>query len=110
MKSTLYSYVFMAVVSQFACQSAAGQIRPAVKLITLDPGHFHAALVQKSMYEGVDSNVYVYAQVGYDVHEHLNRIKAYNENAIKPTHWNEKVYLGEIFWTRCSPRKKEMLL
>ena len=32
-----------------------------VKLITLDPGHFHAALVQKSMYEQVDSTVYVYA-------------------------------------------------
>jgi hypothetical protein len=25
-----------------------------VKLITLDPGHFHAALVQKSMYPQVD--------------------------------------------------------
>src|SRR5687768_12913728 len=26
-----------------------------IKLITLDPGHFHAALVQKSMYANVDS-------------------------------------------------------
>jgi hypothetical protein len=32
-----------------------------VKIITLDPGHFHAALVQKSMYSQIDSNVYVYA-------------------------------------------------
>ena len=33
-----------------------------VKLITLDPGHFHAALVQKTMYPQVDPNVYVYAE------------------------------------------------
>ena len=26
-----------------------------VKLITLDPGHFHSALVQKPMYNNVDS-------------------------------------------------------
>ena len=25
-----------------------------VKLMTLDPGHFHAALIQKSMYEQID--------------------------------------------------------
>jgi hypothetical protein len=27
-----------------------------VRLMTLDPGHFHAALVQKEMYPGVASN------------------------------------------------------
>jgi hypothetical protein len=32
-----------------------------LQLITLDPGHFHAALVQKSMYEAIDSTVHVYA-------------------------------------------------
>ena len=28
-----------------------------VKLMTLDPGHFHAALVQKTMYPQVDSTI-----------------------------------------------------
>ena len=37
-----------------------------VRLITLDPGHFHAALVQKEMYPGVDSLVYIYAPEGQD--------------------------------------------
>ena len=37
---------------------------PAVRLITLDPGHFHAALVQKFMYDGVDPRVRVYAPGG----------------------------------------------
>ena len=26
---------------------------PDVRLMTLDPGHFHAALIQKEMYPGV---------------------------------------------------------
>ena len=30
---------------------------PAVRLMTLDPGHFHAALVQKEMYPGVARQV-----------------------------------------------------
>ena len=38
-----------------------------VHLITLDPGHFHAALVQKSMYADVDSVVHVYAPGGNDL-------------------------------------------
>ena len=32
--------------------SAAGAFAESVKIITLDPGHFHAGLVQKSMLEG----------------------------------------------------------
>ena len=49
-----------------------------VKLITVDPGHFHAALVQKSMYEQVSPDVYVYAPDGPDIVQHLNRINGYN--------------------------------
>ena len=35
-----------------------------VRLMTLDPGHFHAALVQKEMYPGVATVVHVYAPLG----------------------------------------------
>ena len=38
-----------------------------VKLITVDPGHFHAALVQKRMYDQVSPDVHVYAPEGPDV-------------------------------------------
>ena len=31
----------------------SGRAMPDVRLMTLDPGHFHAALVQKEMYPGV---------------------------------------------------------
>ncbi len=68
-----------------------------VKLITLDPGHFHAALVQKLMYNDVDSAVHVYAPEGPDVALHLDRIKAYNARPDDPTHWKEEVYTGSDF-------------
>ena len=59
----------------------------SVKLVTLDPGHFHAALVQKSMYPDVDSVVHVYAPEGSDVQLHLERIEGYNKRADQPTRW-----------------------
>ncbi len=65
-----------------------------VKLMTLDPGHFHAALIQKSMYEQIDPTVYVYAPEGEDVTQHLGRIDAFNKRADNPTTWVEKVYTG----------------
>lgn len=68
-----------------------------VKLITLDPGHFHAALVQKSMYDQVDPTVYVYAPEGPDVQDHLARINQYNTRQDKPTSWNTQVYTGPDF-------------
>lgn len=68
-----------------------------VKLMTLDPGHFHAALVQKSMYEQIDPTVYVYAPEGEDVSQHLGRIEAFNKRADNPTAWVEKVYTGTDF-------------
>ena len=72
----------------------AGDAGPPVRLITLDPGHFHAALVQKFMYEGVDSRVRVYAPQGDDLTEHLKRIGAFNSRTDQPTHWREEVYSG----------------
>jgi len=65
-----------------------------VVLMTLDPGHFHAALVQKSMYEQVDPTVYVYGPEGADVDIHLGRIEGFNTRAENPTSWVEKVYTG----------------
>jgi predicted dehydrogenase len=65
-----------------------------VHLITLDPGHFHAALVQKFMYEGVDPVVRVYAPGSDDLSEHLKRIEGFNTRADQPTQWREQVYTG----------------
>ena len=70
------------------------------QFMTLDPGHFHAALVQKMELEDIDSTVYVYAPVGSDVQDHLNRIKGYNTRTDNPTNWNEEVYTGSDFFEK----------
>lgn len=77
-----------------------------IHLITLDPGHFHAALVQKSMYDMVDSTVKVYAPDGSDVELHLERIQAFNSRSENPTHWKEDVYTGNDFFEKMLAENK----
>ena len=77
-----------------------------VRLITLDPGHFHAALVQKSSYPQVCKDVYVYAPEGDDLKEHLNRIDGYNTRAESPTEWLEIIYTGPDFLEKMLSEKK----
>jgi predicted dehydrogenase len=76
-----------------------------VHLITLDPGHFHAGLVQKFMYPQVSPVVHVYAPPGPDLQEHLKRIEAFNTRSNDPTHWEEKVYTGYDFLQRMLSEK-----
>jgi predicted dehydrogenase len=71
-----------------------------VQLMTVDPGHFHAALVQKTMYPQVSPEVHVYAPEGPDYLQHLDRIKSYNNRAVNPTSWNEIVYIGTDFFEK----------
>lgn len=77
-----------------------------VKLMTLDPGHFHAALVQKSMYNQVDPVVHVYAPEGPDVQDHLRRIENYNTRAENPTSWSEVVFTGPDFFEKMIEEKR----
>ena len=74
-------------------------------IVTLDPGHFHAALVQKSMYDNVDSVVHVYSPEGEDVKLHLGRIEAFNTRNEQPTHWKEEVYKGYDFFEKMLEEK-----
>jgi predicted dehydrogenase len=68
-----------------------------VKIITLDPGHFHAALIQKIMYDQVSPMVHVYAPDGPDVADHLKRIEGFNTRSENPTTWKEVTYTGDDF-------------
>jgi predicted dehydrogenase len=82
------------------------QAQKSVKLITLDPGHFHAALVQKSMYPQVDPTVYVYAKKGTDLNLHLDKIKGYNAASVGATSWIESVYEGDDYLQKMLTEKK----
>lgn len=77
-----------------------------VKFITLDPGHFHAALVQNKMYDNVASEVNVYAPAGQDLQDHLKRIESYNTRSKSPTQWKENVYQGTDFFEKMIAENK----
>jgi predicted dehydrogenase len=78
----------------------ASAAEPGVRLIALDPGHFHAALIQKEMYPGVDPSVHVYAPLGPDLLAHLGRVTAFNRRAERPTSWRLEVHARPDFIER----------
>lgn len=76
-----------------------------IHLVTLDPGHFHAALIQKTMYPDVDSVVRVYAPEGNDLKMHLDRLNSYNHRTDNPTRWQQETYIGDDFMTKMLTEK-----
>ena len=63
--TALSALLVMAAMNAASAQQVAQQGEPRAdsarfRLVTLDPGHFHASLVQKFMYPDVDSVVHVY--------------------------------------------------
>lgn len=100
MKSKLLILCLLALAG---CEDPQNEIQNSdkmIKLITLDPGHFHAALVQKSMYPEVDSVVHVYAPEGEELISHLSMIEQYNTRADNPTKWKEEVYKGGDYFEK----------
>ncbi|MEJ2649554.1 MAG: hypothetical protein P8016_14240, partial [Sedimentisphaerales bacterium] len=62
MKVRFFVCLLLATIIMPSCNSQMSEDQTnigKVHLITLDPGHFHAALVQKSMYDNVDPQVHV---------------------------------------------------
>lgn len=100
---TLSTLMLLGVSQVFA------QTKP-IQFITLDPGHFHAALVQNKTYENVESVVNVYAPAGQDLQDHLKRIESYNTRAKNPTNWIEKVYQGNDYLEKMITEKKGNVL
>lgn len=77
-----------------------------VTLVTIDPGHFHASLVQKTMYPQVNPTAYVYAPEGPEVGAHLAMISQYNSRQESPTRWEEIVYMGPDYLEKALAEKK----
>ncbi len=77
-----------------------------IKLITLAPGHFHAALIQKRSLNQIDDKVYVYAPEGKELEAHLAYIESYNSQQTNPTHWEEIIYTGDDFLEKMISNKK----
>lgn len=67
-------------------------------LIIVDPGHFHAALIQKNMYPQVSPRVSVYAPLSSDLLDYLNRISLFNSRKENPTAWELDIHTGAGFF------------
>jgi predicted dehydrogenase len=94
----LRTALFLSLALGLAVSAPAAE--PVAHLVTLDPGHFHAALIQKEMYPGVDPTVHVYAPLGPDLLGHLARISAFNHRAERPTSWRLEVHASPDFLER----------
>jgi len=63
-----------------------------MRLIVLDPGHFHATLLQKDMYPEIAPRVAVYAPLGTELLDYLFRVSLFNSRAENPTKWELDIH------------------
>lgn len=90
----------LATCGQPASSDRSNGTSDPVRLITVAPGHFHAALVQKEMYDEVDPAVHVYAPEGNELDAHQALITQYNTREADPTAWIQEVYTGADFFEK----------
>ena len=68
--------------------------------MTLAPGHFHAALVQKQMHPYIRKRAYVYAPLDADLVAHVDRVVGFNTRTDNPTAWELDVRAGGDYLAR----------
>lgn len=76
-----------------------------VRLMTVNPGHFHAGLVQMNQYSQVDSVVHVYAPEGDELQAYLTMIDQFNSRDEDPTNWHQEVYRGDDYLSKMVEEK-----
>lgn len=105
----LYGLSTIILFAMVGCQpknEIMGKNQEKVRIITLDPGHFHAALLQKSMYDEIDSVVHVYAPEGSEVENHMKLVDSYNTRSENPTSWKTEMYKGSDYLEKMFSEKK----
>ena len=68
-----------------------------IEVVVLDPGHFHASLLQKETLTDVSDTIRIYAPEGIAVNQYLESIDSYNQRAESPTTWKKQVYTGDDY-------------
>lgn len=71
-----------------------------INLVIVEPGHFHAALIQKDMYPRVSPRVSVYAPLGPELLDYLKRVSLFNSRTDNPTRWELDIHTGPGFFER----------
>lgn len=100
MKNTAIAALAVGIL--FSCENKetvteAPESTAEITIMSLDPGHFHAGLIHKSMYPQVDSTVYVFAPEGPELKDYMNRLSGYNNREEDPTAWSLQVSAGEDY-------------
>ena len=70
------------------------------RLVVLDPGHFHASLLQKNELPAFAPTVAVYAPEGAELEQYIGFVEGYNSRENNPTHWVLDTYAGEDYLDR----------
>jgi predicted dehydrogenase len=104
------SAIVILVLVCSACTAQKNSKLGMIKLLTLNPGHFHAALVQKTMFNEVSNEVNIYAPDGPELAAYLKLINSYNTRANNPTNWQLNVYKGEDYLQKMLDEKKGNVL
>lgn len=77
------------------------------RIVVLDPGHFHAGLLQMHSIEGMCDTVAVYApREGQELGGYLYNINYYNNRKHNPTSWVLEKYVGEDYLERMIVERK----
>jgi predicted dehydrogenase len=71
-----------------------------IRLMTVAPGHFHAALVQKRAMYGVHPRAHVYGPLDGDTVAHLTRLASFNNRFDSPTAWEVDLRAGGDYLQR----------
>lgn len=77
-----------------------------IRLVVLDPGHFHASLLQKFPQRQVNDTVHVYAPEGNELDQYLESIESYNQRPENPTNWQIVLYAGKDYLEKMIEEKK----
>lgn len=98
MKKLLHIFAIVLALGSFVGCASKSDVRPEKnRIIVLDPGHFHAGLLQMHHIEGMCDTVSVYAPEGPELDGYLYNINYYNNRKNNPTQWVLEQYVGDDY-------------
>ncbi len=92
--------LLLLVCSVQGCRVAPRENTAGVRLVVVDPGHYHASLIHMEMYPQVSPRVSVYAPLGTELSDYLSRVTMFNSRRDDPTRWELDIHTGPGFFER----------
>ena len=86
---------FLALLASTAIIAAAD-----LRIVVVDPVHFHAAQLHTKPMQGFARDAFVYAPVGKELSGYFNFVGNLKARSPKPDHWRFRIYSGDDFFER----------